>query len=151
MRRPTPSVRAGVRLSVETFALVRESCFCGISGPSDRDDIDAVKVIAVPLRHESRVAAVGGEVPSGYGFDERMFPSDKDKRIAVEWLFEGGTQPIGSGEAEARIDRQAEEYRRRLDRRKRSDVIVGDAVIYRLLGRVGSEYGARPAEGFGND
>ena len=110
-------MRAGVRLSVETFALKRESPFCGISGPSDRDDIDAVKVIAAPLRHESRVAAVGGEEPSGYGFDERMLPRDKDKRIAIERLFEGGSQPMGIGEAEARIDRQAEEYRRRLDRR----------------------------------
>jgi len=96
-------VRTGVRLSVETFAPVRESRCCGISGAGDRDDIDAVKVVAVPLRHEGRVAAVGGEERSGYGFDERMLPGDEDKRISVERLFDGSSQPIGIKDTKARI------------------------------------------------
>jgi hypothetical protein len=111
-------MRAGVRLSVETFALVRERRFCGGSGPSDCNDIDAVIVVAVPFRNEGRVAAVSGEEPAGYGFDERMLPSDDNKRIAVRRLFKGGSQPVGIGEAEARIDRQTEKYRGRLDRRE---------------------------------
>lgn len=108
-------MRTSVRLSVETFALVLKSCVCVISSSYYRDDIDTVKVIAVPLRHEGRVAAMGGEDRSGYGFDEHMFPGNEDNRIAVERLFDSSSQPIGIGDAEARIDRQAEEYRSRLD------------------------------------
>jgi len=112
------SARTGVRLPVETFALVRERRSCGISGPSDRDDINGVKVIALPFRHNGRIAAVSGEKFLGYSFDKPVLPSDQDKRIAIDRLFDGGLQPIGVGEAEARIDRQTEEYRSRLDRRE---------------------------------
>jgi hypothetical protein len=119
-----PSVRTGVRLPVETFVLVRERRFCGISSPGDRDDINAVKVIALPFRHNGRIAAVSGEEFLGYSFDKPVLPGNQDKRIAVDRLLDSGLQPIGIGEAEARIDRQTEEYRSRLDRREGSDVIV---------------------------
>ena len=112
------SARTGVRLPVETFALVRERRSCGISSPSDLDDINAVKVIALPFRRNGRIAAVSGEKFLGYSFDKPVLPSDQDKRIAIDRLFDGGLQPIGVGEAEARIDRQTEEYRSRLDRRE---------------------------------
>ena len=119
-----PSVRTGFRLPVETFVLVRERRFCGISSPSDRDDINAVKVIALPFRHNGRIAAVSGEEFLGYSFDKPVLPGDQDKRIAVDRLLDSGLQPIGIGEAEARIDRQTEEYRSRLDSCEGSDVIV---------------------------
>jgi len=118
------SVRAGVRLPVETFALVRERRSCGISSPSDRDHINAVKVIALPFRHNGRIDVVSGEKFLGYSFDKPVLLGDQDKRIAVDRLFDSGLQPIGIGEAEARIDRQTEEYRSRLDRREGPDVIV---------------------------
>jgi hypothetical protein len=53
------SVRTRIRLSIKTFVLVCERRFRGISGRSDRDDIDAVKIVAMPFfRHHSRVAAM---------------------------------------------------------------------------------------------
>ena len=76
-----PSARTGVRLSVEAFALMRKIRFCGIPGPRDRDDIDAVKVILVPLRHEGRIAAVCGEERTGYGFDLPVLPGDEHNRV----------------------------------------------------------------------
>src|ERR1700730_844002 len=150
-RGPAPSTGTGVRLSVETFTLVRKSHLCGIPGSHDRDDIDAIKVIFVPLRHEGRIAAVCGEERTGYGFDKPVLPGDDDNRVAIERLFESRSQPIRIGDTEARIDRQPEKNRSGLDRREGSDVIVGDSVIFPLLGGVGSEDGARPAEGFGFD
>ena len=118
------SVRTGARLPVETFVLVRERSSCGISSPSDRDDINGVKVIALPFRHNGRIAAVSKEKFLGYSFDKPVLPGDQDKRIAVDRLFDSGLQPIGIGEAEARIDRQTEEYRSWLDRREGPDVII---------------------------
>ena len=117
-------MRTGARLPVETFVLVRERRSCGISSPSDFDDINAVKIIALPFRHNGRIAAVRGEKFLGYSFDKPVLLGDHDKRIAVGRLFDSGLQPIGIGKAEARIDRQTEEYRSRLDRRERPDVIV---------------------------
>ena len=75
-------------MSVEAFALVCKSRLCGIRGSRDRDDIDAVKVIFVPLRHEGRSAAVCGEERTGYGFDKPVLPGDDDNRVAIERLFE---------------------------------------------------------------
>jgi hypothetical protein len=111
-RGPAPLAGTGVRLSVETFAPVRKSHPCGIPGSRDRDDIDAVKVIFVPLRHEGRITAVCGEERTGYGFDEPVLPGDDDNRVAIEGLFEGRSQPIGIGDPEARIDGQPEKNRR---------------------------------------
>jgi hypothetical protein len=73
---------------------VRKSHLCGIPGSRNRDDIDAVKVIFFPLRHEGRIAAVCGEERTGYGFDEPVLPSDDDNRVAIEGLFEGRSQPM---------------------------------------------------------
>ena len=74
---------------------MRKSHLCGIPRPRNRDDIDAVKVIFVPLPHEGRIAAVCGEERTGYGFDEPVLPGDDDNRVAIEGLFEGRSQPIG--------------------------------------------------------
>ncbi len=111
-RGPAPSAGTGVRLSIETFTLVRKSHLCGIPGYRDRDDIDAVKVIFVPLRHEGRIAAVCGEECTGYGFDEPVLPGDDDNRVAIERLFESRSQPISIGDTEARIDGQPKKNRR---------------------------------------
>ncbi len=107
MKRPRstheqPSAGTGVRLSVQTFALMRKIRFCGIPGPRDRDGMDAVKVILVPLRHEGRIAAVCGEERTGYGFDLPVLPGDEHNRVAIERLFDGGSHPIDIGKAEAR-------------------------------------------------
>ena len=85
--------------------LVCESRFCGVSGPAERDDIDAVKVVFVPLRHEGRIAAVRCEECTGYDFDGRVLPGDEDNRVAIVRLFDGGSHAIDIREAEARIDR----------------------------------------------
>jgi hypothetical protein len=101
-----PSARRGVRLFVETFVLMRKIRFCRIPGPRDRNDIDAVKVILVPLRHEGQIAVVCGEERTGYGFDLPVLPGDEHNRVAIERLFDGGSHPNGIGKAEARIDGQ---------------------------------------------
>ena len=104
--------------------LTCKSRLCGIRGSRDRDDIDAIKVIFIPLWHEGWIAAVCGEERTSYGFDVPVLPGDEDNRVAIERLLDGGSQPIGIGEAEARIDRQTEEYRSRLDRREGPNVMV---------------------------
>jgi hypothetical protein len=88
-----PSAGTGVRLSVETFAPVRKSHFCGITRSRNRDDIDAVKVIFVPLRHKGRIAAMCGEERTCYGFDEPVLPSDDDNRVAIEGCSRAARSP----------------------------------------------------------
>jgi hypothetical protein len=89
---------------VQLLRSTHQSRFCGILGSGDRNNIDPVKVIFVPLRHEGRIAAVCGEERTSYGFDMPVLPGDEDNRVAIERLLDGGSHPIGIGEAEARID-----------------------------------------------
>lgn len=117
-------MRTGNRLSIETFVRVHERRACGVSGPDNRDDVNAIEVVVLPLRHEGGVSAMSCKQFSGYCFDEHMFPCDEDKRIVVERLVDRGLQPVSIGDTKVRIDRQAEEYCSRLDRRERANIVV---------------------------
>ena len=62
LKQSMSSMRTALRLSIKTFVLMTEGCFCAISDLADRNDIHAVEVFALPivdLFHSRRICTMG--------------------------------------------------------------------------------------------
>ena len=135
----TTLARARFGLAVEALALALETDAGVFTFANDPDHIKPVVVIFPPDRHDGGIAAMRLDEIARQRVDQLMLPGNENEGGAVIRLVERAGEAVDIAEAEARVDRQAEGDRRRLNRRERADVIIGDAGIVLALGRIGRE------------